>query len=38
MDGNDKSRSREDPNGLLVRTAPLDGAAQVYVLTHMATG
>ena len=25
----DKSRFREDPNGLLVRTAPLDGAAQV---------
>ena len=29
MDVNDKSRFREDPNGLLVRTAPLDGAAQV---------
>jgi len=35
MDGNDKSRFREDPNGLLVRTAPLDGAAQVYVPIHM---
>jgi len=35
MDGNDKSRFREDPNGLLVRTAPLDGAAKVYVPTHM---
>jgi len=38
MDGNDKSRLREDPNGLLVRTAPLDGAAQVYVPTHMRYG
>jgi len=35
MDGNDKSRFHEDPNGLLVRTALLDGAAQVYVPTHM---
>jgi len=35
MDLNDKSRFREDPNGLLVRTAPLDGAAQVYVPIHM---
>jgi len=35
MDSSDKSRSREDPNGLLARTAPLDGAAQVYVPTHM---
>ena len=26
MDGNDKSRFREDPNGLFVRTAPMDGA------------
>jgi len=38
MDGNDKSRFREDPNGLLVRTAPLDGAAQVYVPTHVCYG
>jgi len=35
MDGNDKSRFREGPNGLFVRTAPLDKAAQVFVLTHM---
>jgi len=35
MDGNYKSRFHEDPNCLLVRTAPLDGAAQVYVPTHM---
>ena len=35
MDCTDKSRLHEDPNGLLVRTAPLDGAAQVYVPTHM---
>jgi len=35
MDSNEKSRFREDPNGLLVRTAPLDGAAQVYVPTDM---
>jgi len=38
MDSNDKSRFREDPNGLLVRTAPLYGAAQVYVPTHMRYG
>ena len=38
MDSSDKSRSREDPNGLLVRKAPLDGAAQVYVPTHMRYG
>jgi len=38
MDSSDKSRFREDPNGLLVRTAPLDGAAQVYVPTHMRYG
>ena len=38
MDGNGKSRFREDPNGLLVRTAPLDGAAQVYGPTHMRYG
>jgi len=38
MDSNDKSRFHEDPNGLLVRTAPLDGAAQVYVPTHMRYG
>jgi len=29
MDSNDKSRFREDPNGLSVRTAPLDGATQI---------
>ena len=28
-DGNDKSRFYEDPNGLSVRTAPLNEAAQV---------
>jgi len=38
MEGNDKSRFLEDPNGLLVRTAPLDGAEQVYVPTHMRSG
>jgi len=38
MDSNDKSRYREDPNGLSVGTAPLDGAAQVYVPTHMRYG
>jgi len=35
MDSNDKSRFREDSNALLARTAPLDGATQVYVPTHM---
>jgi len=35
MDGTDKSRFCEHPNGLFVRTAPLDGAAQVYSPTHM---
>ena len=38
MDGSDKSRFHEDPNGLLVRVAPLDGATQVYVPTHMRDG
>jgi len=38
MDGNDTSRLREDPNGPLVRTAPADRAAQVYVPTHMHNG
>jgi len=38
MEGNDKSRFLEDPNGLMVRTAPLDGAEQVYVPTHMRSG
>ena len=38
MDDKDKLRFQEDPNSLLVRTAPLDGAAQVYVLTHMRYG
>jgi len=38
MDGNDKSRFRDDPNGLLVRTVPLDGVAQVFVPTHMRYG
>jgi len=38
MDSSDKTRIREDPNGLLVRTAPLDGAAQVYVPTPMRYG
>jgi len=38
MDGNDKARFHEDPNGLLVRAAPLDGAAQVYVPIRMRYG
>jgi len=38
MDSSDKSRFREDPNGRLVRTASLDGAAQVYVPTHRRYG
>jgi len=38
MNSSDKSRLHEDPNGLLVRTAPLYGAAQVYVPTHMRDG
>jgi len=38
LDSSDKARFREDPNGLLVRAAPLDGAAQVYVPTHMRYG
>jgi len=38
MDSSDNSWFREDPNGLLARTAPLDGAAQVYVPTHMRYG
>lgn len=38
MDGNDKSRFREDTNGLLVRIAPLDDAVQVYVPSHMRHG
>jgi len=38
MDGSDISRFHEDPNGLLVRVAPLDGATQVYVPTHMRDG
>jgi len=38
MDGNNKSRFREEPNGLSVRTAPLDGAAQVFVPTHLRYG
>ena len=38
MDGNKKSLFREDPNGLLVRTAPLDRVAQVDVPTHMRYG
>ena len=38
MDCNYKSLFREDPNGLLVRTAPLDGAAQVQVPIHMRYG
>jgi len=38
MDSSDKSRFLEDPNGLLVRTAPLVVAAQVYVPTHMRYG
>ena len=38
QDGSDKSRFQEDPNGLLVRVAQLDGATQVYVPTHMRDG
>jgi len=38
MHGNDKSRFHEDPNGLLVRMAPLNGAAHVYVPTHIRYG
>lgn len=38
MDGNAKSRFQEDPRGLLVRVAPLDGALQVYVPTHLRHG
>jgi len=38
INGNDKSWFHEDPNGRLVRTAPLDGAAQVYVPPHMRYG
>jgi len=38
MDSNEKSRFREDPNGLSVRTAPLDGATQVYLPTRMRYG
>jgi len=35
MDSSDKYRFHEDPDGLLVRAAPLDGATQVNVPTHM---
>jgi len=38
MDSIDKSPFCEDSNGLLVRTAPLDGATQVYGPTHMRYG
>ena len=38
MDGSDKSRFHEDPNDLFVRVAPLVGATQVYVPTHMRDG
>jgi len=38
MDSSDKSRFREDPNGHVVRTAPLDGAAKVYMPTNMRYG
>ena len=38
MDGSDKSLFPADPNGLLVRVAPLDGATKVYVPTHMRDG
>ena len=38
MGSNDKSRFRQDQNGLLVRTAPLAGATQVCVPTHMRFG
>ena len=38
MDSNVKSRFREDPNGLPVRTAPVVGPAQVYMRTHMRDG
>jgi len=35
MDGNDNLWFREVPNNLLVRTAPLDGAAQINMPTHV---
>jgi len=35
MDDSDTYQSREDPNGISVRTAPLDGASQVYEPTYM---
>ena len=35
MDSSDEARFHEDPNGLLVCAAPLDGATHVYVPTHM---
>jgi len=38
MDGKEKSRFFEDPNGHFVGTAPMDGAAQVNVPTHMRYG
>jgi len=38
MEGNDQFRFREDPNGLLVRMAPLYGATQVYVPIQMRYG
>jgi len=38
MESNDKSPLREDPNDLLVRTSSLEGAAQVYLPTHMRYG
>ena len=38
MDSSGKYRFHDDPNGLLVRTAPLDGATQVCVPTHMRYG
>jgi len=38
IDGSNKSRFHEDPKGLLVRVAPLDGSTQVYVLTHISDG
>jgi len=38
MDSSYKSRSHEDPNGLLVRVVLLNAATQVYVPTHMRYG
>ena len=38
MERSDESRFHEDANGLVVRAAPLEGAAHVYALTPMRYG